>query len=263
MSIIVFACALVCLWWPEPVATLRLREITSVRSRASPVLWSAAPAVLPIVAISIGGLAAAVAASVVAGLIFRWWCRRRATRTADHATAELMRALSVMIAELGVGAPAVRACAAAADELTVADGSSSVAAMLRTMVGRAELGGDVFAGPVDGLDGPWRRVALVWRAADDLGLPLVDLLSSVRADVAARQRFGERTRAALAGPRATAGVLAALPVLGIALGQMMGADPLGVLFGGGLGGVLLVVGTILAAGGLVWSERITDRAVAQ
>ena len=35
----------------------------------------------------------------------------------------------------------------------------------------------------------------------------------------------------MAGPQASAAVLAALPVLGVALGSAMGADPLGILFG--------------------------------
>ena len=48
-------------------------------------------------------------------------------------------------------------------------------------------------------------------------------------------------------------------VLGIALGQLMGAAPLLVLFGGGAGAWLLVVGTGLVSVGLLWSDAITVR----
>jgi tight adherence protein B len=56
-------------------------------------------------------------------------------------------------------------------------------------------------------------------------------------------------------------VLTALPGLGLGLGQLLGADPLGVLRGGLLGQALLVVGSGLAAAGLAWSERIVRAAV--
>jgi len=56
-------------------------------------------------------------------------------------------------------------------------------------------------------------------------------------------------------------VLTALPGLGVALGQLLGADPIGVLRGGPLGQVLLVVGLGLVAAGRVWTDQILRRAV--
>ena len=52
-----------------------------------------------------------------------------------------------------------------------------------------------------------------------------------------------------------------LPVLGVCLGQLIGADPLGFLLSGGAGGWLLVVGVTLACCGLLWSDGITGRAL--
>ncbi len=63
----------------------------------------------------------------------------------------------------------------------------------------------------------------------------------------------------MAGARATAVILAGLPLLGILLGQLIGAQPLSFLLSGHAGGWLLVVGLALACGGLLWSDRITDR----
>ena len=60
----------------------------------------------------------------------------------------------------------------------------------------------------------------------------------------------------MAGPRATAMVLAALPAVGVLLGQAMGAAPLAVLTGGGTGGIMLVVGVGLACAGLLWTDAI-------
>ncbi|HQV21270.1 MAG TPA: type II secretion system protein F, partial [Gordonia sp. (in: high G+C Gram-positive bacteria)] len=41
------------------------------------------------------------------------------------------------------------------------------------------------------------------------------------------------------------------------------ADPVGVLTGGGLGGLLLIVGTALVVAGLCWSDRIVERVSAR
>ncbi|MBS4101264.1 secretion protein F, partial [Tsukamurella paurometabola] len=92
------------------------------------------------------------------------------------------------------------------------------------------------------------------------GIGMGELLASVREDLRARERYERRAHSALAGARATAQVLAALPVLGVAMGQLIGADPLGTLLGTGAGGALLVVGTCLTCAGLLWSRAIADRA---
>ena len=77
--------------------------------------------------------------------------------------------------------------------------------------------------------------------------------AAVRADVAA----AADREAALAGPRATAMVLSWLPLGGVGLGLLLGADPVGTLVGTVPGRTCLVTGPdVLAArpvvdGGLV------------
>ncbi|MGW0036764.1 type II secretion system F family protein [Gordonia sp. NPDC003376] len=210
----------------------------------------------------IGGVSMAVAGGILAGLLA--WRRRGRHRTdaADRRRDDLLTALSLMIAELAVGAPPARACAAAAAEMAAArEGPGAVADALAVLAGRAELGGGVpdAADLADDGETSWGRIAVAWQTSDTHGLSLADLLESLRADLLARRAFTERTRAGLAGPRATATVLAVLPLLGIALGQATGARPLQTLTGGGLGGILLVVGTALVAAGVIWSDRITDK----
>jgi tight adherence protein B len=65
----------------------------------------------------------------------------------------------------------------------------------------------------------------------------------------------------MAGPRASAAVLAGLPAVGLLLGEAMGVQPLRVLSTTGTGQTLLVVGTGLLCAGVLWSARLTDRAV--
>ena len=89
---------------------------------------------------------------------------------------------------------------------------------------------------------------------------MVALLESLRTDLVQRKDFAARTDAGLAGPRATAMVLAGLPLLGLGLGQLMGAAPLAVLLGTPLGSILLVLGVGLAAAGVLWADAIVAKA---
>ena len=82
-------------------------------------------------------------------------------------------------------------------------------------------------------------------------------MRAAQRDVAERQRFSSRVNAGMAGARTTATMLAGLPVLGIGLGQLIGAEPMRFLLSGGPGGWLLVVGVALGCAGLLWSDRIT------
>lgn len=65
--------------------------------------------------------------------------------------------------------------------------------------------------------------------------------------------------AELAGPRATARMLAFLPLVGIGLGYLMGAQPLTWLISQPLGWVTLVVGIGLTALGVWWTSAIAAR----
>ncbi|MEP9391903.1 type II secretion system protein F [Gordonia sp. VNK1] len=264
MTPVLLALACAVLWSGRPRAAHRLQRIR-LASRSSVPAFARWPIVmlgLGAVAV-IGGVAPVIAAGIVAGVA--WWLSRHRRRLGEraHHRDELLTALTLMIAELSVGAPPARACSVAAQEMsTGTDGTSTVAAALSVLAGRAELGGTIVVDADAGTDDEsWNRIAIAWQTADRYGLPLAELLDSVRADLVERRGFDDRTRAGLAGPRATASVLAVLPLLGIALGQATGARPVQILTGGGLGGVLLVVGAGLVAAGLVWSERISDKVI--
>lgn len=247
--------------WPRPPSHRRLRQIAGTpgppRQSLDPwwLVW-----VLPAAAAAAFGPAAAVAAAMVAGLVSGQHRRTRREAAAARDVEELISGLAVMGAEMSVGAPVAQACRAAADELAAAGAAGPVGPELSRMAARAELGGDPGAASA-ARAGPVRRLAQAWTTSLEFGLPMGEVLAALRADLVARQEFAARTRAGLAGPRATAVVLAGLPLLGLALGQAMGAAPLHVLLGTGMGGVLLVTGTALSVVGVLWAGRITDRAV--
>ncbi|WP_264004430.1 type II secretion system F family protein [Mycolicibacterium sphagni] len=184
--------------------------------------------------------------------------RRHRDRVRDRAGQTLAAALETLVGELRVGAHPVRAFAIAAGE---ADGLIGVA--LRAVAARAVLGADVGAGlralaASTSVPAQWERLAVCWQLAADHGLAMAALIRTAQRDIVERQRFAARVQASLAGARATATILAGLPLLGVLLGELIGARPVAFLLGGGAGGWLLIVGTVLVCAGLVWSDRITD-----
>lgn len=202
---------------------------------------------------------AVFAAAVVGATAWLRYRRRRRRRQAVREGQALDTALDVLVGELRVGSHPVRAFDAAADET-----AGTVAAALRAVAARARLGADVAAGlrassRSSGLPAQWDRLAVCWQLASEHGLAIAALMRAAQRDIAERQRFSARAASGMAGARATATILAGLPLLGVLLGQLIGARPLSFLLGGHAGGVVLVAGSLLACGGLLWSDRITDR----
>jgi tight adherence protein B len=212
----------------------------------------AAIAVLAPVTVAAAG--AVIAASIARR---RSGSRRRAQRAEESAA--LQGALSVLVGELRVGAHPVVAFESAAGEV---DGT--VARSLLAVAARARLGADVAAGlrsvaAHSSVPGYWERLSACWLLAQTHGLAIGALVRAAERDIVERERFASGVTAGMAGARATAAILAGLPVLGVGLGHLIGAEPLRFLLSGGVGGWLLLVGVTLACAGLWWSDRITDR----
>ena len=200
-------------------------------------------------------LAVAVA-GVTASLRYR---RRDRIRRALREGQALEGALDVLVGELRVGSDPVRAFGVAAGET-----AGAVAESLRAVAARARLGADVATGlraaaKSSTLPSHWDRLAVCWQLASDHGLAIATLMRAAQRDIAERQRFSAQVTSNMAGARATAAILAGLPALGVLLGQLIGARPLAFLLNAHAGGWLLVVGSTLACGGLLWADRITDR----
>jgi tight adherence protein B len=203
-----------------------------------------------------------LAVAVVGATACLRYRRRRRMRRAMDEGRTLETALEVLVGELRVGSHPVHAFCVAADETV-----GAVAVSLRAVAARARLGADVAAGlraaaRSSALPTHWDRLAVCWQLANDHGLAIATLMRTAQRDIAERQRFSARVTSGMAGARATAAILAGLPLLGVLLGQLIGARPLNFLLSGHVGGWLLVVGSTLACGGLLWSDRITGRLAA-
>ncbi|MDZ4266388.1 MAG: type II secretion system F family protein [Mycobacterium sp.] len=202
--------------------------------------------------------AAAALALLLATLAARRRVGRRLHARAGEASA-LEGALDVLVGELRVGAHPVAAIGVAARE---SDGPT--ARSLGVVAARALLGADVGAGlraeaARSTTPGHWERLAVCWELAQTHGLAIATLMQAAQRDIVERERFHGRVEAGMAGARATAAILAGLPLLGVLLGQSIGAETLDFLLSEGAGGWLLVVGIGLICCGLLWSDRITSR----
>ncbi|HEY5553792.1 MAG TPA: type II secretion protein F [Cellulomonas sp.] len=103
-------------------------------------------------------------------------------------------------------------------------------------------------------------VVAAGRLAATLGAPLAPVLDRVAESVVADDEVDGERRAALSGPRSTAALLGWLPLLGIALGVALGADPWGVVLRGGAGTASAVVGGALLVVGRRWTSHLVSRA---
>jgi tight adherence protein B len=190
--------------------------------------------------------------AVLAGT--RSWVAGRRERTQEGRLEGLAEGLGALTAELRGGralAPATTAAVAACGN------EESGRALARAVrVPEARLRPPAGAGRDDELTSTVDRISAAVLLSSRTGCSLADVLGAVHVDLRARRRHREELRAATAGPRASAMLLAALPLLGLAMGSGIGADPWHVLTATGTGQVLLVVGVAFEFAGLAWSRAL-------
>ena len=267
------AAAVLLLGLPRP-AVLRLQEVLVAQPSAAPVpsaLLDRAGALrrwgprLGVVLVLVG---AVVAVGIVTALLVllgvlagrRWWRARTLARAVGAERRAVVEACSVLAAELRAGRTAAEALGAAAG---VAVGPSQV--VLRAGAASAALGGDV-AGALaavpsgSAVSGVLRSLAACWSVCSATGSGLAAAVDRLEEGLRADEVLRQALAAELAGPRATAGLLAVLPVVGLVLAAALGADPLHVLLHTPLGLVCLVAGIGLDGLGVLWTQRLVRRA---
>ena len=97
-------------------------------------------------------------------------------------------------------------------------------------------------------------LAAAWQVAEQTGAPTASVLQRLAGSLRADADDRDARAGAMAGPRSTARVLTWLPVIGLGLGQLMGAEPLAVLVGTEVGRWSALAGAALAAVGAWWTR---------
>ena len=107
---------------------------------------------------------------------------------------------------------------------------------------------------------PLRRVAALWEVADATGAGLSDGLARLADELDEELELQREVETVLAGPRASARLMAALPLMGVLLGTGLGGDPVGFLLHDPLGQGCLLAGSALVLAGLRWTRALADAA---
>ena len=182
-----------------------------------------------------------------------------------RAVAALAEAVRALVAGLRAGAGPAEVAESVAE--SVAENADPDARrVLRELAATERLGVSPEFVPLPGAPDPVRgqavrRLRRAWSLAQRHGLPLAEVLDSVRRDLDATARFAGQTNARMAGARASALVLAVLPLFGLLLGEAMGAQPTRFLLDTAAGQVLSVVGAALILSGVAWTARLTRQVV--
>lgn len=175
--------------------------------------------------------------------------RRRSYGDRRSASIEFLSALS---AELSVGQPLITAFERAAGSIP-----GVICPLSRSAV---RYGGDLVAALKEDAEREklpaLRALSALWQVSEESGASLAASVERLAATQMASEEIRGTLQAELAGPKATAKVLAGLPVLGMLLGASLGGDPIGWLTGSIWGVAVLVVGIGLEAVGIFWVTRM-------
>ncbi len=106
----------------------------------------------------------------------------------------------------------------------------------------------------------WVDLAACFDVAESSGAPLAYVLERYAVQLDSELDADAARETALAGPKATVTLLTWLPVFGLALGYLLGVNPLGALLGSPLGVGVLILGLILMVIARAWSKRLLSAA---
>jgi tight adherence protein B len=195
-------------------------------------------------------LVAGLAAVLACAGIVRSVRERRAARARARHRALVVEVGEAMVGELRAGRPPLHALGRA----------SEVWPELAPVVSAARLGSDV----PDALRDVARRpgaegladLAAAWQVSTASGAALASSLAQVVASARAREHASSLVAGELASARATARLVALLPLGTLAMASGLGASPWAFLTDSPVGAACLLAGVALVVGGLAWIDRI-------
>jgi tight adherence protein B len=234
----------------------RLRPMVSRRPRRPSIGWIPATGCAA-VAIDAGVWALGgvlVGAATAVACTTGWFLAREMLDRRERARreAQLGSALRLLISELEAGGRPAAALAAAAGV------GPAFGALFNAAAEAASSSGS--AASVLRADPDTRQLGVAWQLAEETGIELAGVLARVGHDLAAAEVQRRAVAVVLAGPRASAVLLALLPMLGLMLGAGMGARPWEFLLRAPPGRAVCCAGVLLDVAGVLWMQRMLRRA---
>jgi len=239
--------------WLSVAAPRRTDRRAEGRGLGSVVLLGMA--VGPILVAGVGpALTAIVAAAALGGRAL--WHGRQRRAAVERGQARVLGFCQLLAGELAAGQPPGQALERASVDWPE---FGPVAEALR-------LGGDVPAAlrvaAGDPGHGDLLLAAAAWQVAHHAGAGLANALARVADGLRATQRSRRLVAGELASARATARLMAGLPVVALAMGSGIGGSPVSFLLSTSAGLACLAGGLAFGFAGLWWIERIADRVAA-
>jgi tight adherence protein B len=201
---------------------------------------------------------AAVAGVVPPAVMWLRERRRSAARRVARETA-VVEVTFALAAELRAGRTTREALAATAET------AGPLRSVLAAAAASVDVGGSASAELEAGADLPGaerlRTIAATWRVTEAAGGRVALVLERLGEAMDREDALRREMQAAMAAPQATMMMLAALPLVGLGLGEAIGANPLHLLIYKPLGWGLLAGAAIFDTAGILISKRIAKRAL--
>ncbi|MGA4506408.1 type II secretion system F family protein [Propionibacteriaceae bacterium G1746] len=260
MALAAGAAAAVCVWLllsPPARTAFRFDHPPRAARRPPRWLWACLAAAVGLVAAAIVGGAGAVPVLVGAAVLLATGgvlVVRGRRRSAARAMAEqVARACQVFAGQLRIGAlpvaalrEAVEDCPALGAAVSAHEVGAAVAESLRTLASRPGAAG-------------LATLAAAWQLSERSGAPLAMAAERVAVQLGERAALRRSVESELAPARATGKLLAGLPLVGLAMGVMVGSSPEQFLAGTTLGRWLVAGAVTLACVGILWTEALAER----
>lgn len=268
MTAALLSAALAVLLWPDRRAerVRRAALLGSAGIRGCPRMPGAAELPVPLLvvagAVGVAALVSTPLVAVLAGLVAlvgaRTWTAGERERAEEGRLTGLAEGLGALVAELRSGRALPAAMSSAVAACGTEEGGSALARAVRAPQPAFRTWEDS-AVRDDAVASALDRISAAVLLSTRTGCSLADVVGAVDEDLRVRRRHRQELRAATAAPRASAMLLAGLPLLGLAMGSGIGADPWRVLTTTGPGQVLLVTGVAFELVGLIWTRRLVER----